>query len=72
MFLIQDLFGLFGVIIYNFDGFIIPFLVKRKMNEIQKKDFKRKFFNYFFLVFFVVGGLTGFTNEIYEKIAGKS
>lgn len=66
--LIEDIFGLFGMVIYNYNGFIIPFLIKRKLNIEQKKGCLSKFFNYFMLCFFVISGALGIGNEFYEKL----
>jgi hypothetical protein len=67
-----ELFGIFGLLIYNYNGFIIPFLLKRRLNQIENKNFIRKFFNYFMLCFFIIAGVTGFGNDMYELITGKT
>jgi hypothetical protein len=66
--ILLELFGIFGLLIYNYNGFIVPFLLKRKLNQIEGKNFIRKFFNYFMLGFFVVAGTAGFGNDLYEII----
>lgn len=55
------------MLIYNYNGFIVPFLIKRKLNIIDKKTWPYKLFNHVMLVFFIVGGSLGFANDIYEK-----
>lgn len=60
------------MVIYNYNGFIIPFLIKRKLNIQQKKGFFAKFFNYFMICFFVVSGSLGLANDIYEKVTEKN
>lgn len=60
-----------SLIILNFDGFIIPYLVKFRMISIKKQSIWKKIFVILCLIVFIVGGLTGFGYEIYKLVRPK-
>lgn len=60
-----------SLVILNFDGFIIPYLVKTRMITIKKQSIFTKILVILCLLVFILGGLAGFGHEIYSLIYPK-
>jgi hypothetical protein len=61
-------FGLTGLVLYNFNGFIVPYLFKRELNILNGRGRGCNLILVFCLIFFVIGGLFGFGYAIYDML----
>ena len=65
---VTELIGFFSVTVYNFNGYIIPMLMKIKIMERKKEPLYKKAVLYFFIALFTIVGAVGFAYSIITKV----
>ena len=65
---ITNVIGFFSVTVYNFNGYIIPIMMKIKILKLKSEPLYKRATAYGVLALFILLGIVGFAVSIYKKV----